>query len=126
MSRRMPQLMSNPMPPGEITPPVLHVHGCDATNGKPIAAVAVGHAECVAADAGQCGDVADLLVNSLVHFAHQFFCRNQSVPARAYHLCECMGNSQTVSETFCRSSMMAMSVRCKINRFQPPRVRFER
>jgi hypothetical protein len=38
----------------------------------------VGHAKRVASDAGQSGNVADLLVNGFVHFAHQFFCRDDS------------------------------------------------
>src|SRR4029453_3668576 len=57
---------------------LVHVHRCDATNGKPVTAMAGGHAKRVAADAGQCGDVTDLLVNGFVHFAHQLFCRNDA------------------------------------------------
>src|SRR6266545_280497 len=57
---------------------LVHIHRCDPPNGKTIAAMAVGHAERVAADARQRGYVADLLVNSFVHFAYQLFCRDDA------------------------------------------------
>src|SRR5712691_2507133 len=62
---------------------LVHVHGGDAADRKPVAAMSVGHAECIAGDAGQRGDVADLLVNGLVHFAHELFCRDD--PRRYAH-----------------------------------------
>ena len=52
---------------------LVHVHRRDTANWKPVAAMAVRHAERVAGDAWECGDVADLLVNGFVHFAHQLF-----------------------------------------------------
>ena len=54
----------------------MHVHRGDSANGKSISAVAIGHAKRVTCDPGQCGDVADLFVNRLVHFTNQFFGRN--------------------------------------------------
>src|SRR5580704_2293983 len=48
----------------------LYVHRCDTANGESITAMAIGHAKRVTCDPGQCGYVADLLVNSLVHFAN--------------------------------------------------------
>jgi hypothetical protein len=61
----------------------VHVHGGDAADGKSITAVAIRHAERVAADPRQSGYVADLLVNRFVHFAHQFFRRDN--PRRHAH-----------------------------------------
>ena len=60
-----------------------HVHRCDAADRKAIAAMAIGHAERVTRNPGQSGDVADLLVNGLVHFANQLFGRND--PRRHAH-----------------------------------------
>ena len=61
----------------------VHVHRRDAADGESVTAVAVRHAERVARDARQRRDVADLLVNGFVHFAHQFFCRDD--PRRHAH-----------------------------------------
>ena len=62
----MPQLMSKPMPPGEITP-VRGVHGGDAADGEAVAPVAVGHAVSVVDDAGEAGDVGGLLEDPGLH-----------------------------------------------------------
>ena len=56
----------------------MHVHGCHAADRKSITAVAVSHAQRVARDAWQGRDVADLLINGFIHFAHQFFCGDDS------------------------------------------------
>ena len=61
----------------------VHIHGGDAADGKSITAVAVRHAKRVARDSRQSRDVADLLVNRFVHFAHQFFRRDD--PRRHAH-----------------------------------------
>jgi hypothetical protein len=61
----MPQLMSKPMPPGEITP--LRVHGRDAADREAVAPVGVGHARLGSDDPGQRGDVRGLLEDLVVH-----------------------------------------------------------
>ena len=61
----------------------VHIHGCDAADRKAVAAVAVSHAQRVARDAWQGRDVADLLINGFIHFAHQFFCGDD--PCRHAH-----------------------------------------
>src|SRR5438128_3805900 len=62
---------------------LVHIHGRNAADGESVAAVAVGHAKRVARDARQRGDVANLLVNGFVHFAHELFCRDD--PRRHAH-----------------------------------------
>src|SRR6266576_886921 len=62
---------------------LMHVHGCDTTDRKSVTAVAVSHAQRVARDAWQGRDIADLLINGFIHFAHQFFCRDD--PRRHAH-----------------------------------------
>src|SRR5213596_2816340 len=62
---------------------LVHIHGRNAADREPVAAVAVGHAKRVARDARQRGDIADLLVNGFVHFAHELFCRDD--PRRYMH-----------------------------------------
>ena len=63
---RMPQLMSKPMPPGEITP-LRGVEGGDAADREAVAPVGVGHAEARLDDAGQRGDVRRLHEDLVVH-----------------------------------------------------------
>ena len=62
---------------------LMHVHGCHAADGKSVTAVAVRHAQRVARDPWQRSDIADLLINRFVHFAHQFFSRDD--PRRHAH-----------------------------------------
>ena len=61
----------------------VHVHRRNAADGESVTTVAIRHAKRVARDARQHGHVADLLVNRFVHFAHQFFCRDD--PSRHAH-----------------------------------------
>ena len=63
---RIPQLMSKPMPPGEITP-ARRVEGRDAADREAVAPVGVGHAEARLDDARQRRDVRGLHEHLVVH-----------------------------------------------------------
>jgi len=51
---------------------VRDVHRSDAADGKPVTRMPVGHAEGVADDAGQAGDVGDLLEDGVIHIRNEF------------------------------------------------------
>ncbi len=70
----MPQLMSYPTPPGEMTP-VLRIEGGNPSDRKAIAPMAVRHAERIAADARQAGDIGDLIEHAAVHRGQNGFGR---------------------------------------------------
>ena len=67
---RTPQEISKPTPPAEMTPPC-GVEGGDAADGEAVAPVGVGHGVGAFDDAGQGGDVADLLGDLVVHAGDQ-------------------------------------------------------
>ena len=67
---RMPQLMSKPMPPGEITP-AARVDGGHAADREAVAPVRVGHHQARPDDARQRRDVGRLHEDLLVHLADE-------------------------------------------------------
>src|SRR5207245_5088870 len=50
---------------------LVHIHGRNAADREPVAAVAVGHAKRVARDARQRGDIAVLMVNGFVSYGNK-------------------------------------------------------